>query len=47
MTQVVWPPTCGQSTDVALVQKRLPGPALWGSQPRKKTAIPAIIIIIT
>ena len=28
MTQVVWPPTCGQSTDVALVQKRLPGPDL-------------------
>ena len=28
MTQVVWPPTCGKSTDVALVQKRLPGPAL-------------------
>ena len=25
MTRVVWPPTCGQSTDVALVQKRLPG----------------------
>ena len=28
MTQVVWPPTCGQSTDVALVQKRLPGPGI-------------------
>ena len=28
MTQVVWPPTCGQSTDVALVQKRFPGPGL-------------------
>ena len=26
MTQVVWPPTCCQSTDVALVHKRLPGP---------------------
>ena len=24
----MWPPTCGQSTDVALVQKRLPGPGV-------------------
>ena len=24
----MWPPTCGQFTDVALVQKRLPGPAI-------------------
>ena len=28
MTQVLWPPTCGQSTDVALVQKRLPCPGV-------------------
>ena len=28
MTQVVWPPTGCQSTDVALVHKRLPGPDL-------------------
>ena len=28
MTQVVWPPTCCQSTDEALVHKRLPGPDL-------------------
>ena len=35
MTQVVWPPICCQSTDVALVHKRLPGPGLGPSQDRE------------
>ena len=33
MNQVVWPPPCGQFTDVALVQKRLPGPGIGDSKP--------------
>ena len=40
----MWPPTCGQSTDVALAQKRLPGPALVHTAPTQFTPVTVHIV---
>ena len=44
MTQFVWPPTCDQSTDVALVQKRLPGPGVYSRSYKQVSGVLQLLI---